>query len=182
MATSALGRLVAAVARGRRRVRRHARRTLAVGHRTIVVPLLEPAESRTALDLACRLAADRRAHVLLIAPLFIDAELPLDAHFHLEERVLQDQLAQQRAHAESYGVAVKGRIVRARPGQLGAAVADAADEQRATLVVLGAPNDAQRGFRRAFSRDVWSILQDAPCRVMIVAGQRRPGLQAAQVA
>jgi hypothetical protein len=29
---------------------------------------------------------------------------------------------------------------------------------------------AQRGLRRPFSRDVWSVLNDAPCPVMIATG------------
>lgn len=182
MADGSLWRLVRTVAAGRHSVRRQARRTLAGPHRTIVVPLLGVPESRRALDLACRLAADRHAHVLLLAPLFVDAELPLDAHFHDEEHALHDELARERTLAESYGVSVRGRVVRARRGQLGAAVAGAADEQRATLVVVGAPNDSQRGFRKPFTRDVWSILQDSPCRVMIVAGRGRAHLQAARSA
>ena len=40
----------------------------------------------------------------------------------------------------------------------------------APLIVLGAPVDSQRGFRRPFSRDVWSVLNDAPCPVMIATG------------
>jgi nucleotide-binding universal stress UspA family protein len=170
------------VAGGRRRLRRHARRTLAGRHRTIVVPLLGFEESRRALDLACRLAADRGAHVLLLGPLFVDAELPLDAHMHAEERAIRDELARERALAESYGVAVRSRVVRARRGQLGAAVAEAADEQRATLVVLGALNVARHGFRRPFTRDVWSILGDAPCRVMVVTERQRPVKQLSSVA
>lgn len=159
-----------ALARRRARLRRRARRALAVRHRTIVVPLLRFEETRHALDLACRIAADRGAHVLLLAPLFVEAELPLNAYFEEEEQLLREELARERALAESYGVAVRTRIVRARHGGLGAPVADAADEQRATLVVLGAPTESKTGFSRPFSRDVWSILQKAPCRVLIATG------------
>jgi nucleotide-binding universal stress UspA family protein len=160
----------------RRRLRRGARRALARPHRTIVVPLLGSEESEHALDLACRIAADRSSHVLLLAPLFVEAELPLDAHMHDEEEALHEELARTRALAESYGVGVRTRVARARHGQLGAAVADAADEQHATLIVLGAPIESQRGFRQPFSRDVWSVLKDAPCRVMISTGRSMRGL------
>lgn len=168
--TIRLRRLGAAAGRGRARARRSATRALALRHRTIVVPLLDFDETRHALDLACGIAADRGARVVLLAPLFVDAELPLDAHFDAEERALHDELERERSLAESYGVAVKTRIVRARRGGLGAAVAEAADEHRATLVVAGAPVESRRGFRQPFSRDVRSILADSRCRVMISTG------------
>ena len=167
-----LRRILAAADVRRRQLRRGTRRALAKPHRTIVVPLLDSAESEHALDLACRIAADRGSRVLLLAPLFVDAELPVDAHMHEEERALHAELERTRALAESYGVAVRTRIERARHGQLGAAVARAADDQQATLIVLGARADSDRGFRQPFSRDVWSVLKDAPCRVMVSTGRQ----------
>src|SRR5438132_13405864 len=154
----------------RKRVGRFTRRTLARPHRTLVVPLLGGPESEHALALACRIAADRRAHLLMLAPIFVEAELPLDAHFHDEECELRKELARARALVESYGVSVRGRIVRVREGQLGRAVADEADATRASLIVVGAENESRHGFRRPFSRDIWSILHDSPCRVMVATG------------
>lgn len=147
--------------------------------RIVVIPLLEPEHTRHALDLACRLAADRGSRVLLLAPLYVEWELPLDAHFEVEEARLRLELARERALAETYGVRADGQIVRARPGQLGRGVADAAAKVRASLVVLGAPAASQRGFRRPFSRDVLSVLDDAPCPVMIATGTARPAPAAA---
>jgi basic amino acid/polyamine antiporter, APA family len=136
----------------------------------VIVPLLDAEHTRHALDLACRLAADRRSRVLLLAPLYVDWELPLDAHFKQEEAALQAELGRERAIAESYGVGTHAQIVRTRPGELGKGVAEAAEEVRASLIVVGAPVDSQRGFRRPFSRDVWSVLNDAPCPVLIATG------------
>jgi hypothetical protein len=136
----------------------------------VVVPLIEEEHTRHALDLACRLASDRGSRVLLLAPLFVDWELPLDAHFKQEEAALRVELARERAIAESYGVGAHTQIVRTRPGELGRGVAEAALEVRASLIVIGAPVDSQRGFRRPFSRDIWSVLNDAPCPVMIATG------------
>jgi basic amino acid/polyamine antiporter, APA family len=138
--------------------------------RTVVVPLLEPEPTEHALDLACRLAADRGSRVLLLAPLYVDWELPLDAHFTQEEATLRVELGRERAIAESYGVVAQTQVVRARPGELGRGVAEAATEAGASLIVLGTPVASQRGFRRPFSRDVWSVLNDAACPVMISTG------------
>jgi|SRR5205814_5176783 len=154
---------------GRRRLRQNARR-LAGWQRMVVVPLLEPEHTRHALELACRLASDRRARVLLLAPLYVEWELPLDAHFHHEEEALRAELARERALAESYGVSARGEIVRSRPGELGRGVAEAAKEVAASLIVIGAAAETQRSFRHPFSRDVWSVLHDSPCPVMIATG------------
>ena len=85
----------------------------------VVVPLLATDPTRHVLDLACRLAADRGSRVLLLAPLYVDWELPLDAHFHTEEAELRIELGRERALAESYGVSACGQIVRTRPSPNG---------------------------------------------------------------
>jgi hypothetical protein len=115
---------------GRGRLRRTARR-LAGRHQTVVVPLLEPEHTRLALDPACQLTSERRSRVLLLAPLYVEWELPLDAHFDDEEAALRAELRRERALAESHGVSARGEIVRARPGELGRGVADAAKEKEA---------------------------------------------------
>jgi nucleotide-binding universal stress UspA family protein len=137
--------------------------------RTIVVPLLEPEQAPHALDLACRLASDG-SQVLVLAPLFVEWELPLDAHFKAEEAQLAAELDAERALVERYGIRAHGEIVRARHGQLGRAVADVAQEVGASLVVLGTVVESRRDFRRPFSRDVCSVVQDAPCPVLIATG------------
>jgi nucleotide-binding universal stress UspA family protein len=153
-----------------RRARRFARRAGSIGYRTIVVPLLEREETEHALDLACRLAADRRARVVLVAPLFVDRELPLDARFDGEERALRDRIDSAAAVAGSYGVGVRREIVRTRHGLLGEEVARVANERGAELVVVGAPVESRRGFRHAFPQEVLLLLRAAPCRVMIATG------------
>ena len=166
------------LARGRRGLRRAAY-PLVGRWRMVVVPLLEPELTRHALELACGIAFERGTRVLLLAPLYVEWELPLDAHFKDEEAALRNELRRDRAIAESYGVSAHTQIVRTRPGELGRGVAEAAADVRASLIVLGAPVDSQRGFQRPFSRDVWSVLNDAPCPVMIATGEPRTAVQAA---
>jgi nucleotide-binding universal stress UspA family protein len=155
------------LARRRRQAHHLARRTFAP-HRAIVVPLLGHDESEQAVVLACKLAADRGAHVLLLAPLRVEAELPLDARFDDEEAGLKEWLARVRACAESYGVAVATRIVRTR--NFGADVDALAADEHADLIVVGAPIRSRQGFSAAFPEDVDRILRHAPCRVLIATG------------
>jgi nucleotide-binding universal stress UspA family protein len=154
----------------RRRVRRFALRTQAIAYRTIVVPLLEREETEHALDLACRLAADRGAQIVLVAPAVLERELPLNAHLNGSLTELKERLEHASAVATSYGVGVRREIVRTRPGAFGEAVARVAAERHAELVVVGAPVESRRGFRHAFPRDVLLLVRDAPCRVMIATG------------
>jgi nucleotide-binding universal stress UspA family protein len=150
--------------------RRFARWTGSVAYRSIVVPLLDREETEHALDLACRLAADRGARIVLVAPAVLERELPIDAHLDGQLVSLKERIETASAIASSYGVAVRHEIVRTRPGSLGEEVARVAAERRAELVVVGAPVESRRGFHRAFPREVLLLLRDAPCRVMIATG------------
>lgn len=152
------------------RARRLARWTGSIAYRSIVVPLLDREETEHALDLACQLAAERGARIILIAPAILEPELPINAHLQGQLVGLRKQLESAAAVADSYGVGVRREIVRTRPGSLGEDVARIAAERHAELVVVGAPVESRRGFRRAFPRDVLLLVRDAPCRVMIATG------------
>ncbi|MBV8065138.1 MAG: universal stress protein [Actinobacteria bacterium] len=160
----------------RSRARRLARRTAAVTYRSIVVPLLGRSETAHALDLACRLAGQRGANVVLVAPILVDQELPLNARFDRETNVMRVRLRRANELAKTYGVGTKERIIRTRTGGLGREIAEVVTDHRAELVVVGAPVHSRRGFRRAFPDEVLAIVRDAPTRVMIVSGPvvRRP--------
>jgi nucleotide-binding universal stress UspA family protein len=152
------------------RARRLARLTGSIAYRTIVVPLLDREETEHALDLACRLAADRGARIVLVAPAVLERELPIDAHLDEQLVSLKERLESATAVASSYGVGVRHELIRTRPGSLGEEVARVAAERRAELVVVGAPVESRRGFHRAFPREVLQLVRDAPCRVMIATG------------
>ncbi len=72
--------------------------------------------------------------------------------------------------ARAYGVGAKQRLIRTRAGGLGREVAEVATDHRAELVVVGAPVESRRGFKRAFPAEILAIVREAPCRVMIVSG------------
>ena len=139
-------------------------------YRSIVVPLLGREETEHAVDLACRLAADRGARVVLVAPLVVEPELPLDAQFPEETVALRKRLDEAAAIAESYGVGVKKRLVRTRERALGYELAEVVRDHGAELIVIGSPVESRRGFRRAFPPEVVSVLREAPCRVMVATG------------
>jgi nucleotide-binding universal stress UspA family protein len=156
---------------GRRHARRYARRTAELGYQSIVVPLIDYPETDYAVDLACRLGADRGARLVLVAPLVVEQELPLDAHFRAELPHLKAMLDRASAIADSYGVGVRRRVVRTRERGLGQAVAEVAVDSRAQLVVVGSEIESRRGFHHAFPPDVFAVLRDAPCPVLVATGR-----------
>jgi nucleotide-binding universal stress UspA family protein len=107
---------------------------------------------------------------VLVAPLVVEQELPLDAHFPEELPHLKELLDRASAIADTYGVGVRRRVVRTRERGLGQAVAEVAAESRAQLVVVGSEIESRRGSRQAFPPDVLSVLRDAPCPVLVASG------------
>jgi nucleotide-binding universal stress UspA family protein len=152
------------------RARRFARWTGSIAYRSIVVPLLELEETEHSLALAIRVAADRGARIVLVAPLVVERELPLDAHFERERAELDARLEEACSVVSSRGVTVRREIVRTRLGRLGEDVARVAAERRAELIVVGAPVKSRRGFRRPFSPELLPLLRGAHCRVLIATG------------
>jgi nucleotide-binding universal stress UspA family protein len=154
----------------RRHARRLARRAAAARYRTIIVPLLDFQETEHPVDLACQIAVDRGARLFLVAPLVVDTELPLNAHFPAAIPELRARIELARNIAESYGIRAHATIVRTRERALGHELAVLARDYRAELIVVGAQPESRRGFRRPFPPETLSILREAPCRVMLTTG------------
>ncbi len=70
----------------------------ALEYRNILVPVAPGRETEEALDVACRLATERRARVVAIAVVEIPLELPLDA-----EIIVMGAPRRRRAHAPIFG-------------------------------------------------------------------------------
>jgi APA family basic amino acid/polyamine antiporter len=141
---------------------------VALEYRNILVPVKPGRASEEAIDVACRLAAERRAALAAVSVVVVPLELPLDQRLEEEELRAYDALDSAAAIAELYGVAVRERLVRAR--HAGRAIVDEAARRHCEIIVMGAPR-AVRG-RGVFSDSVDFVLKHAPCRVMVGAGQR----------
>jgi APA family basic amino acid/polyamine antiporter len=143
-------------------------RAIALEYRNILVPVKPGRPSEEAIDLACRLATDRGASISALSVVVVPLELPLDTRLDEEERQADEALDAAAAIAELYGVTFNERLVRARhPGR---AIVDEATRRQSEIIVMGAPR-AGRG-RGVFSDTVDFVLKHAPCRVMVVAGQK----------
>jgi APA family basic amino acid/polyamine antiporter len=140
---------------------------VALEYRNILVPVKPGRASEEAIDLACRLAADRGAVLAAVSVVVVPLELPLDASLEEEEHRAYEALDAASAIAELYGVTATERLIRAR--HAGRAIVDEATRRHSEIIVMGAPRATRA---RVFSDTVDFVLKHAPCRVMVVAGQK----------
>ncbi len=145
---------------------------MALEYRNVLVPVVWRRESEAAVDLACRLAAERGGSIVALSVLEVELELPLDAPLPGNaERKAHDLLDEVRAIGDAYGVNVIGRLVRAR--RAGRAIVDEAERRNSEIIVMGAPRrDQHRRRGRIFGGTVDFVLKNAPCRVMVAAAPR----------
>ncbi len=144
----------------------------ALEYRNVLVPVVWRRESEAAVDLACRLASERRGLIVALTVLEVPLELPLDAELPGNaEQKANDLLDEARAIGDAYGVDVIGRLVRAR--RAGGAIVEEAERRQTEIVVMGAPRPVEHRRRdRIFGGTVDFVLKNAPCRVMVAAAPR----------
>jgi APA family basic amino acid/polyamine antiporter len=145
---------------------------VALEYRNVLVPVVWRRESEAAIDLACRLASERRGTIVALTVLEVPLDLPLDAELpgHAERKA-NDLLDEARAIGDAYGVDVVGRLVRARSA--GRAIVEEAERRHSEIVVMGAPrHDEHRRRGRIFGGTVDFVLKNAPSRVMVAAAPR----------
>jgi basic amino acid/polyamine antiporter, APA family len=145
---------------------------MALEYRNVLVPVVWRRESEAAVDLACRLAAERGGSIVALTVIEVPLELPLDATLPGNaERKAHDLLDEARAIGDAYGVDVVGRLARAR--RAGRAIVDEAERRNSEIIVMGAPRrDLHRRRGRIFGGTVDFVLKNAPCRVMVAAAPR----------
>jgi APA family basic amino acid/polyamine antiporter len=144
--------------------------SLTADYRTIVVPVLRTAESEEALVAAARLAAERRAVVVVVTVVEAPLDLPLDAPLRDEVERAGEVLDDAQAMLETYGVRAITRLLRAR--RPGPAIVAEATARNAELIVVGAPRRRARTGQPIFGKTVDYILKNSPTRVLIAAGRR----------
>jgi APA family basic amino acid/polyamine antiporter len=141
----------------------------ALEYRRILVPVKPGRMSQEAVDVACRLATQRRASITALSVVVVPLELALDTLLPEEEAEADTVLDAAHAIGELYGVDVTERLVRARSA--GRAIVDEAERRQTEIIVMGAPR-RDRPRQAVFSDTVDFVLKHAPCRVMVAAERR----------
>jgi len=144
---------------------------LALEYRMILAPVVESPQSREALHLACRLAAERRSAIVAMRVIVVPVELSLDTDLPEQEELADKLLDEAHDIGELYGVRVIERVARAR--HAGREIIEEAARRNAEIIVMGAPRLPHRTRRSAiFGKTVDYVLKHADCRVMVGAGRR----------
>ncbi len=140
-------------------------------YRSILVPIAPGYPSDEAMQVACRLADERRASIIAETVIEVPLELPLDAYLPEQVNEANEHLDEASAIGELYGVRVTERIVRAR--NAGRAIVDEATRRGSEIIVMGGPRRVRlsAGRRAIFGDTVDFVLKHAPCRVMVAAGK-----------
>jgi APA family basic amino acid/polyamine antiporter len=142
----------------------------ALEYRNILVPIAPGASSDEAMNIAARLATERRASIVAVTVIQVPLQLPLDAYLPDEVEAANAQLDEARAIGESYGVNVVTRIIRAR--QAGRSIVDEAERRGSEIIVMGTPRRSRPTRRSAiFGTTVDFVLKHSPVRVMVAAAR-----------
>jgi APA family basic amino acid/polyamine antiporter len=136
-------------------------------YRQILVPVLAEADVQTAMDVACRLAAERRSRIAIVAPLEVPLGLPIGERIPEEENRLDDLLDEAEQVAESYGVRALSRLLRTRSTS-GAIVAEARRHHPEIIVMpTTRPSFRRQSKRMPLDAMTELVLRRAPCRVLL---------------
>jgi APA family basic amino acid/polyamine antiporter len=139
---------------------------LALEYRNLLVPVIPGQPSDTAMDVACRLAAEQRARIIVLNVVEVPLDCPLTMRFPELEEAGNAELDEAVAIGDSYGVRVLTRLDRAHAA--GPAIVAEADARDAEIIVLGTPRHHLTARRTAvFGKTVDYVLKHAQCRVMV---------------
>ena len=101
------------------------------------------------MDMACRLAAERRARIVALNVVEVPLDQALTERAPELEAAANSRLDQAVAIGDSYGVRVVTRLERAHAA--GPAIVAEADARNAEIIVLGSPRGSSRRARRRSS-------------------------------
>jgi len=143
---------------------------LALEYRRLLVPVVPGQPSDAAMDVACRLAAERGSRIVALSVLEVPLDRPLTADLREAEAEANRELDEALAIGDSYGVRVLTRMERAHAA--GPAIVAEADARDAEIVVLGSPRRALTASQAAvFGKTVDYVLKNAGCRVLVTAAE-----------
>ena len=143
---------------------------LALEYRRLLVPVIPGHPSDAAMDVACRLAAERGSRIVALNVLEVPLDQPLTEALPECEREANRELDEAAAIGDSYGVRVVTRLERARSA--GPAVVAEASARDTEIIVLGAPRRRLTAAQAAvLGKTVDYILKHASCRVLVTASE-----------
>ncbi len=139
-----------------------ARRSLDAA-RVILVPVTGSVYSQRGVELACRLAQEQQAAILLICVIEVPRTLPLAVPLEQAEQEAQEVLDTGRQVVALHHLPVSMVIQRAR--QAGEGIIAAAKDHQVDLIVTGLGSRQEHGHP-GWGRTADTLLHRAPCEVI----------------
>jgi len=145
---------------------------LALEYRRLLVAVVPGRASDDAMDVACRLAAERGARVIALSVIEVPLELPLDEPLEELELAADRDLDEAVAIGDVYDVRVTPRRIRGRSASI--EIVREAERRGTEIIVMGSPRkrllEARRGV---FGTTVDRVMRNAHCRVMVTAAREK---------
>ncbi|MCW2928826.1 MAG: universal stress protein, partial [Thermoleophilia bacterium] len=136
-----------------------------IAYHAIMVPVLGNRLDHSAMVLACKLAAERGAQIVVAGAMEVPQSLPLNAELGAPELQLNEQLDNARTIGEEFGVEVVTRVLRTRRAEV--AILEEAMRRETQLIVLGVNPRRHLGLSLV-GRTNERIMRRSPVRVVIV--------------
>jgi nucleotide-binding universal stress UspA family protein len=130
----------------------------------ILVPLMELKTARSTVELACQLASERRARVLLVHVIELPYTVDLNVPFSEAEEQARHLLAVGEQIVRQHDLPAESRVLRHRTTEQ--AVSELAREVGAQTIVLATGTPHWSSFGR-LDHIVAAVMRNAPCRVVI---------------
>ena len=164
--------------------------TLAVPVKRVVLGLNGSPADPLVVRLGCQLVRDQHATLTALHVVEVDWSHDLSEDISSGNEAAAAVLDRAEGEAERFGARLETSLLQAR--DVSAAVVDEATELGADVIIVGLPYRKRFGGEFAIGRTVPYVLQNAPCKVLVVrepmpsvepqpsqpAGSRRPGLPA----
>jgi len=131
----------------------------------VMVPVIGARLDHPAMIVACRLAADRGAQIVVAGVIEVPRSLPITADMPDAERALNVQLDHAKLIGKEFGVAVVTRVLRARNAE--SAILEEAERRETELILLGVNPRRHLGLSLV-GRSNERIMRRSPVRVIIV--------------
>jgi nucleotide-binding universal stress UspA family protein len=138
-----------------------ARRSLDIA-RLILVPTIGAAYSQRGVELACRLAQEHGAEILLVYIVEVPRTLPLGAVLPEAEQEAEEALKTASEVVMLHNLPVDTYVQRAR--EAGDGIISAAKDRRADLIVMGIASRSHASH--LWGRTADALLHRAPCEVI----------------
>ncbi|MFA6001101.1 MAG: universal stress protein [Thermoleophilia bacterium] len=140
-----------------------------VEYNNILVPMVGSRISSEAMVMACQLAAEEKSAIQALVVIEVPMNLPLESILPEEQKVAQGLLDEAKELAEEYAVPLYPKIVAGRIA--GRTIVEEAIASKSQIVMIGAERKRRTG-ERFFGGTVEYVLRKAPCKVLIVSGEK----------